>query len=113
METGQPPGRRRFFVAAFPVQKIQVFVDVFLGHAAPECRIKTLGVNVLDLGVLCCKAAPTLHKAAEIAQVAIVAEGCIRAFACDDFQIAYICDDVRRGIIKGFVFFGVFLIQID
>ncbi len=67
VETCQPPGRRRLFVAALAVQKVQILINVFLGHTAPESRIEPLGVDVLYFGIVCYKAAPALHKAAEIA----------------------------------------------
>ena len=63
VETGQPPGSRGLFVAAFPVEEIQVFVDIFFGHAGPECRVQSFGVDVLHLAVCRNKAAAALHKA--------------------------------------------------
>ena len=95
VETGQPPGSGGLFVAAFPVEEIQVFVDILFGHAGPECRVQSFGVDVLHLAVCRNKAASALHKAAEPAQVAKIAERRIGAFAGDHFQIAYIFHNIR------------------
>ena len=62
---GQPPGGRGFFVAALPVQKIQIFVDILFCYAAPEGRIQPLGVDLLKFCMRGHKPAAALHKAAE------------------------------------------------
>ena len=94
VQTGQPPGGRRFFVAAFTVQKIQIFINIFFCDRCPECGIQTFRVDVLHFAVIRNKAAAALHKTAEAAQVTVITECRIGAFARDHFQIADIFYDI-------------------
>ena len=113
VQAGKPPGRRGFFVAAGLVQKIQIFVDILSCDAAPESRIQPFGVDILHFCIRGRQAPPLLHELAEIAQVAIVIESRVGAFACDDFQIAHIVHNILGGILKGLVLARVLFVQIN
>ena len=113
MQTGQPPGGRGFFVAALPVQKIQIFVDILFCYAAPEGRIQPLGIDLFEFCIRGHKPAAALHKAAEGAQVTVITERRIGTFAGDHFKITHIFYNIRRGILKGCVFAGVSFVQIN
>ena len=113
MQAGQPPGGGGLFVSAFTVQKIQIFVNVLFCYTAPECGVEPFGVDLFQFRILCHKAPAALHKAAEAAQIAVIAERCVRAFACDHFQITHILHNVRRSILERFVLAGILFIKID
>ena len=95
METCQPPGSGRFFVAAFPAQEVQIFVDILFAYTAPERGIQPFGINVFHLHIIRHKPAAAFHEFAEIPQVAVIVESGVRTFARDHFQIADIFDNIR------------------
>ena len=113
MQAGQPPGGRGFFVAALPVQKIEIFVDILFCYAAPEGRIQPLGVDLLKFCICGHKPATALHKAAEGAQVTVITERRIGTFAGNHFKITHIFYNIRGSILKGCVLAGVSFVQID
>ena len=113
VKAGQPSGCGRFFVAAGLVQKIQVFVNIFLGDTAPKSGIQTFGINFLHQGIFWHKSLSLLHESAEIAQVTVIIKGGVGAFARDHLQIPHIIHHILRSILKRFVFGWFFLVEIN
>ena len=113
VQAGQPPGGRGFLVAAFAVQEIEIFIDVLFTHTAPEGCIQTLGVNILDLRICRNQPAAAFHKTRKTAQIAVITEGRVGAFARDHLQVPHIFHNIRRSIIKRRMLARIFFIKID
>ena len=86
---------------------------VLICYAAPEGCVHPLEDNYYKFCICWHKPAAALQKTAERAQVTVIIESRVGAFAVDHLTIPHLFYNIRGGILKGRVLTGVSFVQID